>query len=178
MLDAFLEHRTRAQWPEELSEFKVPFVLATLHRASNTDDPGLLKQILLGLSEIGLPVILPLHPRSAKAIQTLGLHVGPNVTLTGPLPYLGLLAVLGRCSFVVTDSGGLQKEAYYAGRRAVVLRNESEWVELVDAGSSLLVGADTRKIADSSKWAINKFSAEDGIYGDGHAARKIAALLA
>lgn len=178
MMDAFIKHVASAQWPEGVTEPSAPFVLSTIHRASNTDHLPQLKAVLKGLESLEMPVLLPLHPRSAKAIENAQLRVSPNIQLLPPLPYSGLLALLVRCKFVVTDSGGLQKEAYYAGKRCVVLRQESEWIELVEAGCSMLVGADSGKILAAKNWAVLSSDVARGIYGQGDAAEKIAALLA
>ncbi|HSC87796.1 MAG TPA: UDP-N-acetylglucosamine 2-epimerase (non-hydrolyzing) [Polyangiaceae bacterium] len=112
----------------------VPFSLATIHRASNTDDPGRLGQILDALSRLELDVLLPIHPRLNKMLTEFGLHLPDNVRQAPPLGFLDLLAVLDGARAVITDSGGLQKEAYMLRRPTVTLRDTTEWVETVEAG--------------------------------------------
>jgi UDP-GlcNAc3NAcA epimerase len=116
----------------------VRFALATIHRASNTDDPVRLAAIVRAFDGLGIPVLLPVHPRLAKRLAEAGLKFGPNVRALSPLGFLDLLAFLDASALVVTDSGGLQKEAYMLGRPCVTLRDTTEWVETVEAGWNCL----------------------------------------
>jgi len=111
-----------------------PLALATIHRASNTDDRARLGDIVNAFAALELPVLLPVHPRLGKMLERFGLRLPENVRPLAPLGFLDLLCLLDACRVVVTDSGGLQKEAYMAGRPCVTVRDTTEWVETVDAG--------------------------------------------
>lgn len=125
---------------------KDAFVLATIHRQENTDDVEKLKQIFEGLSAIHKEkrVVLPLHPRTKKILEKHQLHY--PITLLPPVGYFDMLELLKNCSLVVTDSGGLQKEAFFNGKHCIVAREQTEWVELVANGFAGLVGADAEKM--------------------------------
>ncbi len=118
------------------------FALATIHRASNTDDEARLRAIVRSFDSARLPLVLPMHPRLRKMTDQYGLHFGPNVHTTEPLGFLDLIALLDACSIVVTDSGGLQKEAYMLRRPTVTVRDTTEWIETVDAGWNRLTEPD------------------------------------
>jgi UDP-GlcNAc3NAcA epimerase len=150
-----------------------------VHRAENTDDAQNLKAILAALDEINaeLPVILPIHPRTRKIIESL--HLKTGVTLLDPVSYFDMLQLLQKCEIVLTDSGGLQKEAYFFSKPCVTLRDETEWVELVEAGANRVTGAKTSAImAACREMRGMRFSLDTRLYGDGNAARKIAEELA
>ena len=154
------------------------YVLCTIHRAENTDDPKRLRAIFEALNEIAKnqQVVLPLHPRTKKIIQSLKINT-QNLTIIDPVGYLNMLWLLDNCSLVMTDSGGLQKEAYFFTVPCITLRDETEWVELVEAGVNTLVGADKNKILFAYQAAQNRFineSYELNLYGrGGEASRKI-----
>lgn len=151
------------------------YVLATLHRAENTDDPQRLAAIVLALNELHKnvsPIVLPLHPRTRKLIAQLGLQL--NVKVIDPVGYFEMLWLLDHCQLVLTDSGGVQKEAFFFGKACVTMRDQTEWVELVEIGANELVGANTDIIIDAVKKNINrKVSDPDKLYGGGIAAIKI-----
>lgn len=123
-----------------------PFALCTLHRAENTDDPQRLASIVAALHRVAddMPVVLPLHPRTAAALRRDGLDA--PFTVIDPVGYLDMVALLKAARVVLTDSGGLQKEAFFFGRPCVTLRDETEWAELVDGGFNWLAGADALRI--------------------------------
>ena len=152
-----------------------PFVLATIHRAENTNDPKRLKEICDALNEIQKErqVILPLHPRTKAYLHSQNLKL--DVKVIDPVGYFDMLALLENCSLVMTDSGGLQKEAYFFNKYCITLRDQTEWVELVQAGSNFIVGADKSKIL--SAYHANKNSKlvqSKPLYGNGNAAELIA----
>ncbi|MCC2638015.1 MAG: UDP-N-acetylglucosamine 2-epimerase [Moraxellaceae bacterium] len=155
------------------------FILATLHRAENTDDEARLRNIFAALSRISQStrVVMPLHPRTRQKLASLNL-VFPNITLLDPVGYFDMLALLKGCSLVMTDSGGLQKEAYFFARPCITLRDETEWVELVTAGANVLVGADPDKIqAAVTAMAARAVDFRGDLYGGGRAAARIADIL-
>lgn len=175
MFDVALYYRDKALMPKELVEkgwVAQSFVLATVHRAENTDDEARLVQILKGLGECGLPVILPLHPRTRASIQARGLGIPDNIWIIDPVGYLEMVWLEVNSSVIATDSGGVQKEAFFAGTPCVTLRDETEWVELVNLGVNLLVGADAEKISEGIK-SSRAFETVESPYGDGRAAEKI-----
>lgn len=173
MQDAALYYRDRARSPAELpDEFLTKgFALATVHRAENTDDPRRLREIVEALNSLHtrVPVVLPLHPRTARCIRAERLRL--DVCKLGPVSYLEMIWLLEHCLLVLTDSGGLQKEAWFFHKPCVTLRDETEWVELITTGTNRLAGADTSSILDLADAALSvkgDFSAE--LYGGGQAA--------
>jgi UDP-GlcNAc3NAcA epimerase len=155
-----------------------PFALVTCHRAENTDDPVRLAGILEGLRLVSrdLPVLLPAHPRTRVAMASAGVDAPAGVHVVDPVSYLEMLSLLGRASLVLTDSGGLQKEAFFAAVPCVTLREETEWTELVDVGWNALAGADPARIAAAAQAFLDgrpRPPRPDDLYGDGHAARRI-----
>ena len=146
------------------------FALATLHRAENTDDPQRLASIVRGLQEIArdLPVVLPLHPRTAAAIRRQDLAL--DLVVIEPVGYLDMVGLLQGARVVLTDSGGLQKEAYFFGKPCVTLRDETEWVELVEGGFNWLAGAESEAIAAAYRAACEARPVfEANLYGEGKA---------
>jgi len=155
------------------------YLLATVHRAENTDDPVRLANILRALGQCGLPVILPLHPRTAAAIARH--ELGDSVTAAGglrliaPVGYLDMLGLESAARAILTDSGGVQKEAYFVGTPVVTVRDETEWVETVAAGWNQVVGTDPDRILAALAAAAKGSPIED--YGDGRAASRIVEAL-
>jgi len=123
------------------------FVLATVHRAENTDDRERLQRILRGLESASHPVVFPVHPRTRAALADVALGPGSAVRMIEPVGYIDMVRLISAACVVATDSGGLQKEAYWLGTPCVTLRDETEWVETVEAGGNTLVGADSAAIA-------------------------------
>jgi UDP-GlcNAc3NAcA epimerase len=154
------------------------YVLLTLHRAENVDDPARLAAIVAGLA-VSLPVIFPVHPRTRGALDRAGVAVPPNVVTTEPVGYIAMVALEASAEAIATDSGGVQKEAYLSGVPCITLRGETEWVETVDAGWNRVVDADPAALADAL--ADGAFMRRDrprpALFGDGNAARRIVAAL-
>lgn len=180
MFDALLHYLPLAQnlssILESLKQNRASYALATIHRAANTDDPSKLKPLLEALGQISLPVIFPLHPRTRKVISSLGLILPANCVTIDPVGYLDMLQLEANAECILTDSGGIQKEAYWLGIRCITLREETEWVETVAAGWNRLAGTDTAAILD----AFNSWKPQGdrpAVYGDGQAAYRIAAVL-
>lgn len=155
------------------------FILTTLYRAENTDNPQRLAAIVAALNHLHIhlaPVVLPLHPRMRKVIAEQGLML--NVHLIEPVGYLEMLLLLQHTGLVFTDSGGVQKEAFFMGKACVTTRDQTEWVELVKAGANELVGADTGKIVEAAKRHLGRrIQDEYQLYGGGIAAKRIAERL-
>jgi UDP-GlcNAc3NAcA epimerase len=154
------------------------FVLATVHRAENTDDLRRLTSIIQALNELNKDqtVIVPLHPRTRKLIRQLS--VKPAFRMIDPVGYLDMLQLLNHCSLVITDSGGLQKEAYWFKKFSVVLREQTEWIELQENGFSELAGSNPKKIADiANRFLQKRFVDKAGLYGEGWAGEKIVNIL-
>lgn len=155
------------------------FALATVHRAANTDDPVRLAAIFEGFGKSPLPVVLPLHPRTRKLVEGHGLVIPASVITTPPVGFLDMVWLERRARVILTDSGGVQKEAYFHGVPCVTLREETEWTELVDAGWNRLcppTSADAIVAAIENALAAKPLRVE--LYGDGNAAGRIAAILA
>lgn len=156
------------------------YFLATLHRAENTDDRQRLESIFAALAEAMLPVILPLHPRTQKAMERGSIAVAPHIRILDPVPYLDVLLLEKNARAILTDSGGMQKEAYFFRVPCVTLRDETEWVELMQAGANQLVGASVAGIVEAMTWAMTWKAGTHStlLYGDGLAAEKIVKILA
>lgn len=158
-----------------------PFVLATIHRAENTDDPVRLEAILSALGQAPLPVLLPLHPRTQARIAEHGLEpLLGRLTLTEPLGFLVMVLLEQRAALVVSDSGGVQKEAFLQGTPCVTVRRETEWVELIDCGWNQLADpADPEAMlaAMAQQLDMDTSQPRPPLYGDGHAAEAIVRRL-
>ena len=137
------------------------YILCTIHRAENTDDETRLRSIFEALNEIAKEkqIILPLHPRTKKLLENLQTKnqklLTKNLTIIDPVGYLEMVWLIDNCDLVMTDSGGLQKEAYFFEKQCITLRDETEWVELVECGANRLVGADKEKIVSSYKLLVS-----------------------
>ncbi|WP_434133612.1 UDP-N-acetylglucosamine 2-epimerase (non-hydrolyzing) [Sporomusa sphaeroides] len=178
MYDAALFYQKIAQPSRtvlDLLDKQSEFYLATVHRAENTDNPERLCAIFQALDEISShkAVILPLHPRTRKVIAGMKLPL-KNIEVIDPVGYFDMLTLLTHCNAVFTDSGGVQKEAYFFKKLCITLRDETEWVELVEYGYNALVGADKVKILDAQAGLASKrFDFSTELYGDGTAGEKI-----
>jgi UDP-GlcNAc3NAcA epimerase len=176
MYDAALAYRHLAEnrgWPSSLIRPEESFALATVHRAENTDDPSRLRAIVSALERIAAdlcPVLWPVHPRTRKRIEEIGL--APSITMIEPASYLDMLLLEGRARFILTDSGGVQKEAYFFKVPCITLRDETEWVETLENRCNVLTGCSGDLILKAASATENcgpwKFA-----YGDGDAGRSI-----
>jgi UDP-N-acetylglucosamine 2-epimerase len=180
MYDAFLQHlevaRRDSRVLEELSVERFGYQLLTVHRADNVDRPEQLRAILLGVADSGRTVIFPVHPRTRAALSGHEREVGPNVRLVEPVGYLEMLVLEENAEAIVTDSGGVQKEAYFAGRPCITVRATTEWTETVSAGWNVLAGTDPATIAR----AMREFRPQGErapLFGDGHAAEAVVDAL-
>ena len=179
MYDALLYNSELAQQSPILEKLHLEpnmYILATLHRASNTDNSDALKRIITGLSQVDNTVVFPVHPRTQKALKTFGISPGKNILLTEPVGYLDFLKLESEAAAIVTDSGGIQKEAYILRIPCITVRNETEWVETVEDGWNTLVGTDTDLIIKN----VQEFRPDKGqrqLFGDGTASHKIVRIL-
>ncbi len=174
---------TRSKIMSELGLEPKSYYLATVHRAENTDDPARLAGICEAFSQVDKTIVLPLHPRTKKTLGKTLTSLGRHIRLIDPVAYLDMLTLENNSRMILTDSGGVQKEAYWFGVPCVTLRDETEWVELVTAGCNRIVGADTESILA----AVDDFEAADAVlpadrqadlYGDGKSSQRIIRLLA
>lgn len=152
------------------------YALATAHRSGNVDDLEKLSQIILGLKNTSNLIVLPLHPRTRKMLEQFNLAFSDNVRVIEPVGYLDMLMLENNAECILTDSGGIQKEAYLLGVRCITMREETEWIETVNAGWNVLVGASAKKISE----AYSDFHPEEKrppVYGGGDAADKIVQVI-
>lgn len=184
MYDAFIYARENAEIAQLtdaslLAIIKAPFILATLHRAENTDCPQRLGKALAALNQlsVSIPVVLPIHPRTKQKIDEFGLKAATsNLTVIAPQGYNEMMMLLYHCDRVVTDSGGLQKEAYFAKVPCITLRDETEWVETVECGWNTLVNVETDDIVTRIEKAITPENWAPN-YGTGDTGRRILDVL-
>lgn len=151
------------------------YVATTVHREANVR-PERLRRIVEGLSSTPLPVVFPAHPRTAATLAEAGIEIGRNVRLVEPLSYFDFVALASQAAVIATDSGGLQKEAYWYGVPCVTMRPSTEWVDTVEVGANTLVDDDPDAIAQAIARASMPNDAPV-LYGDGHAAGRIAESL-
>jgi len=176
MFDSMLYYQKKVNQghcPPEIKNMG-PFYLATIHRAENTDDRNRLQSIFSALSDLDLPVVLPLHPRTQKLLEGIK-YRSRKVRIIEPVGYLQMIYLIKHSQKVLTDSGGLQKEAYFMQKPCVTLRDETEWIETLENGWNILVGADTEKIVQAVQH--NSTGAQTRAFGDGRAAEKVVSEL-
>jgi UDP-N-acetylglucosamine 2-epimerase len=182
--DALQSGRKRSDPPDRLGLEEGGYLLATVHRAENTDNANHLCRILSAFAAIHEPIVFPIHPRTRAKLAELGKVSEQELAQSGvqliePVGYLDMVLLEAGARLILTDSGGIQKEAYWLGVPCITLRDETEWVETVDAGWNTLVGADTDRIVQ----AVECFSPSSAdtphpiLYGDGHTASRIVQLL-
>ncbi len=181
MLDVLRWSRERAagKQAETLDRHAVKaghYLLATVHRSENTDDPARLAAIVQALNAVGEPVVFPVHPRARKAILQSGGQLSSHVRMIEPVGYFEMIILSSSARLILTDSGGLQKEAYWLGVPCLTLRDETEWVETVESGWNLLVGADRDRILQATR-SMQAPALRPELYGDGTVAAKCVALL-
>jgi UDP-GlcNAc3NAcA epimerase len=182
MYDAALQFaevaRQRSTVLTDLGLTAKTYALATLHRPYNTDDPDRLREVLAALDALEMPVILPLHPRTRSRLADLGntQYVTRSTHLVNPVGYLDMLALEQSAALILTDSGGVQKEAYFFAVPCITLRPETEWVETVAAGWNRLAWGDAAAVVDAARrpWPVEP---PPPVFGDGRAAERIVHLL-
>ena len=177
MQDAAIYYAAKAEQKSDILK-KInldKFVLGTIHRQENTDSPENLRNIINGLNEINrqTPVIVPIHPRTRNILAQL--NIVPEFKLIDPIGYFDMIMLLKSCDLVITDSGGVQKEAFFFGKHCITLREQTEWVELVENGFNIIVGSDAVKLKQAFEFFKTKksdFSVD--LYGKGQAAERAA----
>jgi UDP-GlcNAc3NAcA epimerase len=180
MADVFKRSLVRAEESSTiLAKLKLQpksYILVTVHRAGNTDNLENLRTLLETLGDLKQPVVFPMHPRTRNVVQAEKIHVPQNVMVIDPVGYFDILKLESNASAIMTDSGGMQKEAYWAGVRCITLREETEWMETVEAGWNRIVRINPDLILDT---VLNWFPKGErpNIYGNGYAAQKIAEIL-
>jgi len=174
---AVAEERSRIL--EEVAVRPGEYLVITVHRPSNTDSPENMTAILGALAEAGRPVVFPVHPRTRKCLSEYGLLAGmpENVRVVEPLGYLDMLRLMAHAKKILTDSGGVQKEAYLLGVPCITLRENTEWVETVEAGWNVLVGAGRERIVDAVRH-FSPGSRQKSVFGNGNASLLIKEILA
>ena len=178
MYDAALFYREKAKEIKGLTLDK-QFILCTIHRAENTSTVDSLTAIIQALKEIAssTQVILPLHPRTQKMVKEMDIDIS-GLTIIDPVGYLEMIFLLESTSLVITDSGGLQKEAYFFQKPCITTRNQTEWLELVECGANVLAGTNKQAIIAMTEQMINKKIIFDPtLYGNGKAAEQIVSNL-
>lgn len=183
MVDSVLRHKETARQQSDIHsrlglKTGQPYAVATVHRPANTDSPEALAAILSALGDLEIPVIFPMHPRTRNAVVNYGFEMGGGVQLINPLGYLDMLALVEGAAVLLTDSGGLQKEAYLLQTPCVTIRTETEWGETVESGWNRLTAADRTAIRDAAQSALSILPANHpSLYGDGHAAERMVEAL-
>lgn len=163
-------------------DYPEQFILLTMHRAENTDNPQRLESLVRAINRVSntLPVVVPLHPRTQAVMDKCALAFSANVNVVSPVGYLEMLWLIQRALFVMTDSGGLQKDAYYFQKYCLTLRDETEWVELVKHGCNLLTGTDTQAVVATANLLLNKQwddNIPQDIYGNGRASTSLVKIM-
>jgi len=180
MLDANLANRPIARQKSTiLSKLELApeqYSLVTVHRAANTDDPARLANIVKALSQVNETIVFPIHPRTQTALQKLDVQFGTNVRMIDPVGYYDMMILEENAHLIATDSGGVQREAYFMRKTCLTLRDETEWMETVHAGWNKLVGVDVEKILHTWR-SFTPPTDYPPIFGDGTAGEKIAEIL-
>lgn len=171
MYDSILHFEKLANQKVEISSITdlSEFYLATIHRQENTDDPERLQNIFSALSQLEKPVLLPIHPRTQKHLSQIS--YSKNIKIIDPVSYLEMILLLKNCSKVLTDSGGLQKEAYFLQKQCITLRDETEWIETLDNNWNFIVGADTNLILDKIGAVLK--TEQNNYFGNGNSVKII-----
>jgi UDP-N-acetylglucosamine 2-epimerase (non-hydrolysing) len=154
------------------------FILATIHRPSNTDNAAHMKMIIQAFGESGQTILFPIHPRTRKYLKEYGYlgQLPKNIIAADPLGYIDMLHAMAKCQKVITDSGGVQKEAYILGKPCITVRENTEWIETLEGGWNILTGPDKNKILDAieRKYPV---CTRRALFGEGDAAIKITDII-
>lgn len=180
MYDATLHFKklalSKSKIIKELDLESKNFILTTIHRAENTNDIERLKNIVEALNDSKELIIIPLHPRTKKYMQEYDVELSENIRLIEPVGYLDMLCLESFAKKIVTDSGGVQKEAYFMNKPCITMRDETEWIETVETGWNRIVGTNKEMILDAIV-SFNPSSTQEEIFGDGKASEKISNII-
>jgi UDP-GlcNAc3NAcA epimerase len=180
MLDALVRNlpiaKARSNVLERLGLSNGQYSLVTVHRAANTDDPNRLGGILAALNRASEKIVFPVHPRTRKALASNHVHLGAHILAIEPVGYFDIMMLEENARLIATDSGGVQREAYFLGVPCLTLRDETEWTETLATGWNQLVGADSDRIEANWATAVRP-SKHPPIFGDGSAGKRIAEIL-
>lgn len=180
MLDASIQNRelARARSPiiDRLGLKAKGYALVTIHRSATTDDPRKLQQVVDGLNQVHETIVFPVHPRTRKMLDGIGANFQSHVCTIDPVGYFDMMMLEESARMIATDSGGVQREAYFLGVPCITLRDETEWVETVEVGWNRLVGTDPAGIAEA--WfGFQPSGHQPPIFGDGNASQKIVDII-
>jgi UDP-GlcNAc3NAcA epimerase len=180
MLDAMLQNRQLArQKSDVLARLNLKpreYALVTIHRAANTDDPARLANIVTALNRVNETIVFPVHPRTRKALENIGANFGAHVRLIEPVAYFDMMMLEENARVIATDSGGVQREAYFLAVPCLTLRDETEWTDTVAAGWNQLVSVEPDSVLEA--WARAQPPADHPpLFGDGTAAQKLVDVL-
>lgn len=180
MLDALLQilpqAKIRSSILETLDRRAGDYALVTMHRAGNVDDPARLRQIICALNQVVQPIVFPVHPRTRAALARSESVLAKHIQVIEPVGYLDMIKLMANAALIATDSGGVQREAYYLRKPCLTLRDETEWTDIVDTGWNVLVGADTEMIVQ--QWTtFAPPAAHPPVLGDGEAGERIVAAI-
>lgn len=186
MYDVFLKFKDRTHKCDILDRLELDekgYSLLTLHRAENVDDPAKLRDILRGIQETGINILFPIHPRTRNRLREHNISLGnSNIKIINPVGYIEMLKLLEHAKTVLTDSGGLQKEAFWSKTPCLTIRERTEWSETVERGVNFLTGADFNKIVQAVKYVEENYEEiknrfKENPFGDGEASKRIVEIL-
>jgi UDP-N-acetylglucosamine 2-epimerase len=176
---ALVSARTSREAPKLAAQWNVQpgrYFLATVHRSETADSRERLAELLRAFNTLDYPIVFPVHPRTRKAIHAVGAALREHIKLLDPVGYEDMVLLAQSARAILTDSGGLQKEAYWLGTPCITLREETEWIETVELGWNTLVGTSSDRIIAAVR-SLAAPSSRPPLYGDGNVARKCVALL-
>jgi len=185
MYDVFVNFKDKADQSDIIDKLDLAnkeYAILTTHRAENVDDPAKLKSMLQAIQKAELPVIFPIHPRTKNRLSESNISLGDNIFSIDPVGYIEMLALLKHAKIVITDSGGLQKEAFWSKKPCITIRDRTEWTETVDLGVNFITNVNPARITDALKYIQNNYCEvkkrfKDNPFGDGKASEKIVEIL-
>jgi UDP-N-acetylglucosamine 2-epimerase len=184
MYDSLLRHTSSIERIDVSKKYVMEpgsYAFMTIHRAEVVDERRALTEVMAGVSSLGTDVLFSVHPRTKERIREFGISVGPRVMMVGPLPYLDALALVKNSEYVITDSGGLQKEAFWLGKPSLITRETTEWTEIIKAGAAFLVGTKREGMARGARKVARvgrkNFRDSTKIFGNGKASQRVAQVV-